>query len=126
VPYEPPKGVAAAARRALDVRAQAAPSARGLTPVGIARARDLGGRREVSLQTLRRILGYLSRHLVDKQGATWSERGKGWVAWHAWGGDAGARWAIRELRRDDAEWFEVWSRGRRNRALMRHLRREST
>jgi hypothetical protein len=125
-PFRPPLGVARAAERALEVREAAPPSRRGLTPVGLARARDLSNRRNVSIATLRRMLGYLSRHLVDKQGETWSERGKGWVAWHAWGGDAGGRWAIRELRRYDAEWFEVWSRGPRNRALMRHLRREST
>ena len=123
-PFRPPLGVARNARRALEVRADAPPSRRGLTPVGIARARDLGNRRPVSIATLRRMLGYLSRHLVDKQGATWSEQGKGWVAWHAWGGDQGGRWAISTLRREDPEWFEVWSRGERNRALMRHLRRE--
>ena len=123
-PFRPPLGVARNARRALEVRAKAVPSRRGLTPVGIARARDLGNRRPVSILTLRRMLGYLSRHLVDKQGATWSEQGKGWVAWHAWGGDQGGRWAISTLRREDPEWFEVWSRGERNRALMRHLRRE--
>ena len=90
-PFRPPVTVARNAERALEVREAAPPSQRGLTAVGIARARDLGNRRNVSIVTLRRMLGYLSRHLVDKQGATWGERGKGWAAWHAWGGDAGGR-----------------------------------
>lgn len=123
-PFIPPQAVARNAKLALEVRGQAIPSQRGLTPVGIARARDLGNRRPVSIATLRRMVGYLSRHLVDKLGKTWEQRGKGWVAWHAWGGDAGGRWAIGTLRREDPEWFEVWSRGQRNRVLMRHLRRE--
>lgn len=123
-PFIPTRQIARNAERALEVRKAAPPSKRGLTSVGLARARQLKNRQPVSVATMRRILGYLSRHLVDKQGATWAERGKGWVAWHAWGGDAAGRWAIRELRRHDPEWFEVWSRGERNRRLMRHLKRE--
>lgn len=91
--------------------------------MGLARARDLSNRRDVSTETLRRMLGYLSRHLVDKQGETWSEQGKGWQAWHAWGGDAGARWAARELRRNDPAWYESWASSPRNKALLRHIRR---
>jgi hypothetical protein len=30
---------------------------------------------------------------VDKQGATWSQQGKGWQAWHGWGGDEARSWA---------------------------------
>lgn len=122
--FRPPAGVARAARRALEVRAEAPPSERGLTPVGIARAAQLGNRRPVSVATMRRMLGYFSRHLPDKQGATWGEQGRGWVAWHAWGGDAGARWALSELSRYDRDWFDAWAKAPRNRALMRHLRRD--
>ena len=38
---------------------------------------------------------YFDRHEVDKEGSTWEEQGKGWQAWHGWGGDAGYRWARR-------------------------------
>lgn len=69
------------------------------------------------------MLGYLSRHLVDKQGATWDDYGKGRQSWDAWGGDAGGRWAIRILRANDTEWFDKWAKGPRNRRLMRHLGR---
>ena len=91
--YTPPAPVAAAAAAALEARAAAAPSERGMTAVGIARARDLSNRRPLSLETVKRMAAYFSRHLVDKQGSTWSEKGKGWQAWHGWGGDPGARWA---------------------------------
>ena len=91
--FTPPAPVATAAAAALEVRALSAPSNRGMTPVGIARARDLSNRRPVSLDTIRRMANYFTRHASDKQGSTWAEKGKGWQAWNGWGGDAGARWA---------------------------------
>ena len=91
--FIPPVAVAAAARLALDVRAAKPASQRGMTPVGIARARDLSNRRPLSLDTIARMRDYFSRHAIDKEGATWAEQGPGWQAWNGWGGDAGARWA---------------------------------
>ena len=64
-----------------------------MTEVGLARARDLANGRPVSEETIRRMLSYFQRHEVDKEGETWEEQGKGWQAWHGWGGDAGFRWA---------------------------------
>lgn len=49
------------------------------------------------------MLAYFSRHEVDKEGATWDEQGKGWQAWHGWGGDAGFRWARRIVAQLDKE-----------------------
>ena len=97
--FTPPAPVADAAAAALEVRALSAPSNRGMTPVGIARARDLANRRPVSLDTIRRMASYFARHLVDKQGATWADKGKGWQAWNGWGGDPGRTWAHSILRR---------------------------
>ena len=91
--FRPPAAVARAGRRALEVRADKPKSQRGMTPVGLRRSSQLANREPVSIRTLRRMIGYLSRHLVDKRGATWDDKGKGWQAWHGWGGDAGARWA---------------------------------
>lgn len=120
--FRPPNSVAAAAKRAAKRRAEVPPSQRGLTSVGIRRMAQLGAREPVSIPTLRRMVGYLSRHLKDKRASTWKTRGKGWVAWHAWGGDSGGRWALRILRREDREWYEKWARSPRNRALLRHFR----
>ena len=91
--FSPPRDVQRAAQRALRVRRQAVPSDRGMTEVGLARARDLANGRQVSEETIRRMLSYFQRHEVDKEGETWEEQGKGWQAWHGWGGDAGFRWA---------------------------------
>jgi lambda family phage portal protein len=93
IDFIPPQGARDAAKRALDVRETKPSSQRGMTPVGIARARDLMNGVKLSPDTLRRMLSFLTRHEVDKKGATWDEQGKGWQAWHGWGGDAGYAWA---------------------------------
>ena len=93
----PTREMAEAAQRALDVREGKPASQRGMTDVGLARARDLINRRTLSPDTVRRMHAYFSRHEVDKQGSTWDQQGKGWQAWHGWGGDAGQRWAQRKV-----------------------------
>jgi HK97 family phage portal protein len=89
----PPQSVADNARRALEVRARKPESERGMTAVGIARARDLMNRVRLSEDTIRRMASYFERHEVDKQGSTWDEQGRGWQAWYGWGGDDGFAWA---------------------------------
>jgi lambda family phage portal protein len=93
IDFSPPEGARDAAKRALDVREGKPASQRGMTPVGIARARDLQNGVKLSPDTVRRMLNFLTRHEVDKKGSTWDEQGKGWQAWHGWGGDAGYAWA---------------------------------
>ncbi len=93
IDFTPPKGVKEAAKRALEVRAEKPASQRGMTDVGIARARDLSNGKNLSPETVRRMLAYFERHEVDKKGESWDEQGKGWQAWHGWGGDAGFSWA---------------------------------
>lgn len=95
--HTPPASVASAARRALDLRASLPPSRRGMTPVGIARARDLANRRPFSTDTIRRMASYFARHAVDKDGEGWGVDSKGWQAWLGWGGDPGKAWADRIL-----------------------------
>lgn len=91
--YIPPIAVAINARQALDVRVSKPPSQRGMTPIGLARARQLANRQPISLNTVQRMVAYFERHEIDKQGATWDEKGKGWQAWMGWGGDEGRAWA---------------------------------
>ncbi len=102
IDFTPPKGVQEAAARALAVRESKPASQRGMTPVGIARARDLKNGRELSPETVRRMLAYFTRHESDKEGATWSDQGKGWQAWHGWGGDAGFAFARKVVKQMDA------------------------
>lgn len=102
IDFAPPQGAREAARRALEVRAEKPESQRGMTPVGIARARDLANGRRLSPQTVRRMKEFFDRHEIDKQGETWAEQGKGWQAWHGWGGDPGYAWARKIVRQLDA------------------------
>lgn len=91
--YVPNAAMVANAKRALEVRQNKPPSQRGMTSVGIARARDISNRKSLSEDTVRRMKAYFDRHEVDKQGETWDQQGKGWQAWNGWGGDAGQTWA---------------------------------
>jgi lambda family phage portal protein len=93
IDFTPPQGAREAAKRALDVRETKPPSQRGMTAVGIARARDLMNGVKLSPDTARRMKAFFDRHEVDKKGSTWDEQGKGWQAWNGWGGDAGYAWA---------------------------------
>lgn len=98
IDFYPPKSVQENAKRSLQIRNEKPASQRGMTPVGIARARDLGNGRPMSPDTIKRMVAYFTRHEVDKQGETWSDFGKGRQAWLGWGGDDGYTWAKKVLR----------------------------
>ena len=73
---------------------------RGGTEVGVARARDISNKRELSAETIRRMVSYFARHEVDKQGEGFSPGEEGYpsagrIAWALWGGDPGQSWANR-------------------------------
>ena len=102
IDFKPPEGARKAAERALRRRAQKPQSQRGMTSVGIARARDLINGVRLSPETVRRMLAYFTRHEVDKQGSTWDEYGKGRQAWDGWGGDAGFAWARKVVKQMNA------------------------
>lgn len=91
--YLPTNAIAENARQALKVRETKPASQRGMTAVGIARARDLMNKRPLSEDSVRRMKAFFDRHEVDKQGETWDEKGKGWQAWNGWGGDEGYVWS---------------------------------
>ena len=98
---KPTEAMAANAKRGLEWREE---YGRGGTEVGVARARDLSNRRELSIDTVRRVYSYFSRHEVDKnaEGFNQGEDGfpsAGRIAWELWGGDAGQSWANRIVER---------------------------
>lgn len=86
------------AQRGLDWRAE---FGRGGTQVGVARARDISNRTNLSLETVNRMVSFFARHEVDKdaQGFRPGEEGypsAGRIAWALWGGDPGRAWAKRK------------------------------
>lgn len=100
---KPPQSVADAAKRGLELRAEQPPSNRCCTPTGIARARDLANRKNLSPRTIRRMKAYFDRHQSDKSGEGWGVDSKGYQAWLLWGGDAGYSWARGQVRRLNRE-----------------------
>mgnify|MGYP005996089675 CR=1 FL=1 len=100
----PTDAMVAEAQRGLEWRRE---FGRGGTQVGVSRARDIVNRRDLSLETLRRMRSYFARHEVDKQGEGWARGDDGYpsagrIAWALWGGDAGRAFADRELRKAEA------------------------
>lgn len=93
----PPSSVSKAAKRGLELRSQMPASRRGGTAVGIARARDLAARKNISPKTLKRMKSFFARHRVDKKGKGFYKGSEGYPskglqAWLLWGGDAGDKW----------------------------------
>ncbi|MGG5260116.1 hypothetical protein [Phycicoccus avicenniae] len=93
----PPKDVRRAAARAVGWIGDGKAGS-GFTDTGRRRAKQLAEGEEVSTDVLRRMRDYFSRHAVDKDAAGFRRGGEGYpspgrVAWDAWGGDAGERWA---------------------------------
>ncbi len=92
--YRPTEEMAAAARRGLKLRAASAPSRRGGTAVGLARARQFSRREGVSLDVVKRTFSFLSRAKTYYQAG---ENTPGTQAYLLWGGPAGLAWARRIL-----------------------------
>ena len=91
----PTDGMVAEAKRGLEWRKE---YGRGGTGVGVARARDIANRRDLSLDTVNRMRSFFARHEVDKKAEGFSQGEKGYpsagrIAWALWGGDAGKSFA---------------------------------
>lgn len=107
--YDPPAGVAVAAKRAIKWIEEGY-AGQGFTAVGRRRASQLASGEAVSADVVNRMISYFARHAVDKQ-ATGFNAGEdgfpsaGRVAWDAWGGDAGESWvnALNERYRNELD-----------------------
>ena len=105
VDLQPTEAMAAEAERGLKWRQD---FNRGGTEVGVARARDIKNRKNLSVDTVRRMKSYFARHEVDKQGEGFSPGEDGYpsagrIAWALWGGDPGQSWANRKSDELDKE-----------------------
>lgn len=102
--YSPTGAMIAEAKRGLNWRRE---FGRGGTAVGIARARDIAGGKDLPIATVRRMSAFFARHEVDKraEGFRPGEDGypsNGRIAWALWGGDAGKRWADAIVAREES------------------------
>ena len=91
--FKPTQEMATAGARALEWRKK---YGRGGTAVGVKRANQLVNRENLSLNTVKRMYSFFSRHgnyrsthyeSRDGEPTTWR------IAWDLWGGDAGRTWA---------------------------------
>lgn len=101
----PPQDVQEAAGRAVrwieDGKAGA-----GFTDTGEHRAHQLAEGDEVSDEQLGAMRRYFARHVGDRDAEGWNRGDDGFpspgrVAWDAWGGDPGRRWADTHAPDDD-------------------------
>lgn len=98
--FKPTAGMVAEAKKGLAWRKE---FNRGGTEVGVARARDISNRKNLSEDTIKRMHSYFSRHEVDKKGQGFQPGEKGFpsagrIAWALWGGDAGQRFAAAKVK----------------------------
>jgi hypothetical protein len=112
IDLKPTESMANNAKRGLELRAK---FGRGGTAVGVARARDLSNRTNLSPETVARMYSFFSRHEVDKKGKDFNNPDRpsnGKIAWLLWGGDSGFAWstqkweAIQNARASKSD--EVW------------------
>ena len=78
------------------------------TPVGKQRANQLANGEPVSVDTIKRMFSYLSRHEVDLQTSSSYEDGCGRLMYDAWGGKEALVWSrnkIKELEKTSDMWF---------------------
>ena len=93
--YKPTSGMKAAARKAIKFKEDGKANGAG-TNVGWTRAHQIVNGESLSLDTVKRMYSFFSRHEVDKKGKDFyntSNPSNGRIMWDAWGGDAGFSWS---------------------------------
>jgi hypothetical protein len=90
--YKPTSGMKSAAAKAIKWKEEGKANGAG-TNVGWTRAHQIVSGESLSLDTVKRMYSFFSRHEVDKQGKEWDKPSHGKVMWYAWGGDAGYSWS---------------------------------
>jgi hypothetical protein len=98
--YVPSSGMRNAARRGLEL-VKAGKAGGGFEPATATRARKIAAGTPLTRDHVMRMHSFFSRHAVDRK-PNWGAPGTetpGYVAWQAWGGDAGASWAARQAAR---------------------------
>jgi hypothetical protein len=94
IDFTPPEIVAQNAAQGLEWREE---FGRGGTEIGVARAQELVARRDLSPETIKRMVSYFARHEVDKRGKNFfndDNPSAGRIAWLLWGGDEGRAWVL--------------------------------
>lgn len=108
--YSPTAGMKAAALRAIRWKEEGKAKGAG-TAVGWTRAGQLARGENLSLDTVKRMYSFFSRHEVDKKGKDFyntSNPSNGRIMWDAWGGDAGFSWSRKIVEREKNKAKKAW------------------
>lgn len=109
--FRPPASVARAAERGLELRREhgrGGLSAKQASEQGIGsgvqRAVNLKNRDELSLETVKRMKNFFSRHRTYKERGYHRDRtSASYISWLLWGGDAGDKWAQRIVKEESGK-----------------------
>lgn len=99
--YVAPKAAAKEALKAIKWKEEYKDEVDGGTQVGWTRAHQLANGENLSLDTVKRMYSFFSRHKGNEKikpeykDTPWKDNG--YIAWLIWGGDAGFAWAKRVL-----------------------------
>lgn len=91
-----PKGIQETAQKVLRYTEENGWGSCG-TAVGKTRANQLAKGEPISIDTIKRMFSYLSRHKVDLESSKSYDQGCGKLMYDAWGGDAALGWSERIL-----------------------------
>lgn len=77
------------------------------TNIGRGRARDLADGKPISLETIKRMYSYLSRHEVDLENSKGYGDGCGKLMYDAWGGKSAMTWAESKIKQVERKTFAI-------------------
>jgi len=103
-----PKGIIDTARRARDWVDKNG-YGNCMTAVGKARLNQLASGSAISLETVKRMYSYLSRHKKDLQSSKSYDDGCGKLAYDAWGGEPALAWSERIVNREQEMGYDTKS-----------------
>jgi hypothetical protein len=95
--YKPPAGAKSAAKKAIDWKEKYGDEVDAGTQVGWTRAGQLARGENLSLDIVKRMYSFFSRHdgnqkiSPEHKDEPWKDNG--YVSWLIWGGDAAKEWA---------------------------------
>jgi phage-related protein (TIGR01555 family) len=106
--FKPPESVAKEAKKALDYREKYPKETEDAgTKTGWTRANQLAKRENLSLETVKRMKSFFSRHEKNKKinekykDEPWKDNG--YLMWLAWGGDSGKTWSEKIVRQQEVD-----------------------
>ena len=101
--YVPPQGARAAAQRGLKLVASGK-AGKGFEPATATRARKIAAGKPLTLQHVKRMHSFFSRHKSGRSKTATPGEVSPWdVAQLAWGGKAGASWAAQIAKQDQSK-----------------------